>query len=137
MRTETNPITPPDSASTRQRSWCTLPLSSSKGQDRLNSSQPFGDAEPLAAAATLQLRIVEPHAVEVRSIGGVPRFVGSPPQQVVELAGPWRVEESWWARATGEGTPLARDEYDVCLDDGALLRLAREDEGWSVRGVYD
>ena len=43
----------------------------------------------------------------------------------------------WWAPATGEGAPLARDEYDVCLDDGALLRIAREGDGWSVRGVYD
>ncbi len=91
----------------------------------------------LAATATLQLRLVEPRPVDVRMIDGAPRFVGSPPQQVVELAGPWRVDEGWWARATGEGAPLARDEYDVCLDDGALLRLAQEDRGWTVRGVYD
>jgi hypothetical protein len=32
---------------------------------------------------------------------------------------------------------LVRDEYDVCLEDGALLRIAREGEAWSVRGVYD
>ena len=73
----------------------------------------------------------------MRVIGGAPRFVGSPPQQVVEHAGPWRADEGWWARATGEGTPLVRDEYDVCLDDGALLRLAHEETGWTVRGVYD
>ncbi|MDP9106364.1 MAG: hypothetical protein M3N49_10590 [Candidatus Eremiobacteraeota bacterium] len=47
-------------------------------------------------------------------------FVGSPPQQVVEPAGPWRADEGWWARATGEGAPLARDDH-----------------GWSMRGVYD
>ena len=91
----------------------------------------------LAAHATLQLRLVEPRPVEVRVLDGGPRFVGSPPQQVVEFAGPWRTDEGWWARSTGEGVPLARDEYDVCLDDGALLRLAREEAGWSVRGVYD
>jgi protein ImuB len=108
-----------------------------QAQDRLDNSQPFAEAPPLAATATLQLRLVEPRPVDVRVIGGAPRFVGSPPQQVVEHAGPWRVAEGWWARATGEGTPLARDEYDVCLDDGALLRLAREEERWSVRGVYD
>ncbi|HEY6236608.1 MAG TPA: hypothetical protein VIW69_16030, partial [Candidatus Elarobacter sp.] len=105
--------------------------------EALATKGPQPEPPALAAAATLQLRLVEPRRVDVRTIDGAPRFVGSPPQQVVELAGPWRVDEGWWARATGEGTPLARDEYDVCLDDGALLRLAREDEGWSVRGVYD
>jgi protein ImuB len=105
--------------------------------EALATKGPQPEPPPLAATATLQLRLVEPQRVDVRAFDGVPRFVGSPPQQVVELAGPWRVEEGWWARATGEGTPLARDEYDVCLDDGSLLRLAREGEGWSVRGVYD
>ena len=105
--------------------------------EALATKGPQPEPLPLAASATLQLRLVEPRPVDVRTVDGMPRFVGSPPQQVVELAGPWRAEESWWARATGEGTPLARDEYDVCLDDGALLRLARESDRWSVRGVYD
>jgi protein ImuB len=98
---------------------------------------PRAEPAPLAAAATLQLRIVAPQPVDVRIFEGAPRFVGSPPQQVVDHAGPWRVEERWWGLATGEGPPLARDEYDVCLDDGALLRIAREGDAWSVRGVYD
>ena len=88
-------------------------------------------------AATLQLRLVAPRPVEVRIVDGAPRLVGSPPQAVLELAGPWRVEEGWWARATGGGAPLARDEYDVWLDDGSLLRIAHELGAWSVRGVYD
>jgi protein ImuB len=91
---------------------------------------------PLPDTATLQLRLVEPRPVEVRIANGAPRLVGSPPQAVVELAGPWRVEEGWWTRATG-GAPLARDEYDVWLDDGSLLRIAHEADAWSVRGVYD
>ncbi|HEY0614607.1 MAG TPA: DNA polymerase Y family protein [Candidatus Elarobacter sp.] len=106
----------------------------------LSPPGPRPEPAPLPPAATLQLRLEEPRAIDVRVIDGVPRFVGSPPQQVVEVAGPWRVEEGWWTRATGEGTPLARDEYDVCLDDGALLRIAREGSGngaWSIRGVYD
>ncbi len=90
-----------------------------------------------AASATVQLRLIEPRPIDVRVAGGAPRFVGSPPQVVVELAGPWRVEEAWWARSTGEGTPLARDEYDVCLEDGSLLRIAREGTAWTVRGMYD
>jgi protein ImuB len=91
----------------------------------------------LPAAATLQLRLVAPRAIDVRVLDGMPRFIGSPPQQVVEVAGPWRTEERWWGPATGEGAPFARDEYDVCLDDGALVRIAREGTDWSVRGVYD
>ena len=104
-----------------------------------------GRAEPppLPATATLQLRIVEPYAIDVRVIDGVPRFAGSPPQQIVELAGPWRAEEGWWSAALCRAhDALARDEYDVCLEDGALLRIARDETSaphgaWSVRGVYD
>lgn len=109
----------------------------------LATRAPQALAPAFAPAATLQLRLVEPRTVEVRLMDGLPRFVGSPPQQVVEVAGPWRVEEGWWARATGEGVPLARDEYDVCLADGALLRLTRDPSTssgqaeWNVRGVYD
>jgi len=92
---------------------------------------------PLPVAAALQLRIVAPRPVAVRVLGGAPRFVGTPPHEVVEHAGPWRVEEHWWGPALGTGAPLARDEYDVCLDDGALLRIAREGTAWTLRGVYD
>lgn len=105
--------------------------------ETLTPPGPRPEPPPLPATATLQLRIVEPRPVEVRLHRGAPRFVGTPPHPVVELAGPWRVEEGWWKPATGEGTPLARDEYDVCLDDGSLLRIAREGATWSVRGVYD
>ncbi|SRR5665213_143009 len=105
--------------------------------DTLATRGPQPEQAQLAAAATLQLRIVTPRPVEVRVIEGAPRFVGSPSQHVVDVAGPWRVEEGWWAAATGEGTPLVRDEYDVYLDDGALLRIAHEGDEWSVRAVYD
>ena len=105
--------------------------------ETLATRGPQPEPAPLPATATLQLRIVEPRPLEVRVLDGAPQLVGTPLQQVVELAGPWRVEERWWGPATGEGVPLARDEYDVCLDDGALLRIAREGEAWSVRGVYD
>jgi protein ImuB len=112
---------------------------------------PRPDPAPLPATATLQLRLAEPRPIDVRVIDGMPRFVGSPPQAVLELAGPWRVEEGWWTGATGEhapngsgAAPLARDEYDVWLEDGALLRVARdavadgaEPGSWTLRGVYD
>jgi protein ImuB len=105
--------------------------------ETLATRGPQPEPPPLAPAATLQLRITEPRRVDVRVIDGTPRFVGSPPQQVIEAAGPWRVEEGWWAPATGEGAPLARDEYDVYLEDGALLKIVREGDTWTVRGVYD
>jgi hypothetical protein len=93
--------------------------------------------EPLPQTATLQFRIVSPQPVVVRIAGGVPRFVGTPAQLVLDVAGPWRVEEGWWAGATGSGEALVRDEYDVLLDDGSLVRIAREAGGWNVRGTYD
>lgn len=91
----------------------------------------------LPDTATLQYRIVDATRIDVTLGAGVPRFVGSPPQAVLDVAGPWRVDESWWAPATKSGTPLARDEYDVLLEDGALIRIAREHDEWSVRGIYD
>lgn len=92
---------------------------------------------PFAQTATLQLRIVEPQPVAVECTAGAPRLVGSPAQGVLDFAGPWRVDESWWTNATGGGEPLVRDEYDVLLDDGALVRIARESSGWTIRGIYD
>jgi protein ImuB len=91
----------------------------------------------LPETTTLQLRLVEPQPVAVRVAGGGPRFVGTPAALVVSFAGPWRVDEGWWAHATGSGITLVRDEYDVLLDDGSLVRIAREGEGWSIRGIYD
>ncbi|MGA2392925.1 MAG: DNA polymerase Y family protein [Candidatus Lustribacter sp.] len=91
----------------------------------------------LPQTATLQFRPVAPQAVAVRVIGGTPRFVGTPAQIVLDAAGPWRVEEDWWSGALGTGTPLVRDEYDVLLDDGSLVRIAHESSAWSIRGVYD
>jgi protein ImuB len=92
---------------------------------------------PLPQTATLQFRPLAPQPVAVRVIGGTPRFVGTPAQTVLDAAGPWRVEEGWWASATGAGEPLARDEYDVLLDDGSLVRIAHERSAWSIRGIYD
>ncbi len=91
----------------------------------------------LPATATLQLRTLEPQPVNVRVIGGQPRFVGTPEAQVLDCAGPWRIDEGWWADMTGSSVRIVRDEYDVLLDDGSLVRIAREAHGWHVRGVYD
>jgi protein ImuB len=92
---------------------------------------------PLPATATLQLRTVVPQPVAVRVIGGRPQFVGTPEALVLDCAGPWRIDEGWWGAVTGSSECVVRDEYDVLLDDGSLVRLAREPGGWYVRGVYD
>lgn len=92
---------------------------------------------PLPQTVTLQFRPVLPQPVAVRVISGAPRFVGTPAQTVLDAAGPWRVEEGWWAGALGSGEVLVRDEYDVLLDDGSLVRIAHESSEWSIRGVYD
>ena len=94
-------------------------------------------AAPLPQTATLQYRLITPRPIVVRVMGGAPRFVGTPAQTVLDAAGPWRVEEGWWAGATGAGERLARDEYDVLLDDGSLVRIAHEGSTWNIRGVYD
>jgi hypothetical protein len=99
----------------------------------------LGDAVPAAAnepAGTLAYRVLVPHRVEVRVQRGRPAFVDG--RAVLEVAGPWRVDEAWWAEAldTG-GLPLANDAYDVLLDDGTLCRIVNERGRWYRSGTYD
>jgi protein ImuB len=90
-------------------------------------------SEGIRGRAAMQLRTFpEPRAIDVVVKGGVPRFAGTPPQAVVDWAGPWRVAEDWWSR-----NPLRRDDYDVMLADGTLYRIARRGEGWFLLGLYD
>jgi protein ImuB len=88
-------------------------------------------AAPTASEhSTFTLRLTQPRAIAVRMHQGAPSFVGS--SAVVQLAGPWRVDETWWEK------PLQREEYDVLLADGSLLRITHESGGaWFVRGTYD
>jgi hypothetical protein len=87
-------------------------------------------------AGTLAYRVLEPRAIEVRLQGGCPAFVAG--RSVLDAAGPWRVDEAWWAHAldTG-GRPIASDAYDVLLDDGALCRIVNERDRWYLCGTYD
>lgn len=93
-------------------------------------------AQPPDGDGTLAYRVLVPRAVDVRVKGGRPAFVGA--RAVLEVAGPWRVDEAWWAEAldTG-GLPLANDAYDVLLDDGSLCRIVSERGGWFLCGSYD
>ena len=80
-----------------------------------------------------QLRLLAVTEIDVRVTRGEPAFVGNPPQAVLECAGPWRVElgEAGCAQA------VARDEYDVLLQDGQLHRIYRQGPHWYLRGTYD
>jgi protein ImuB len=53
---------------------------------------------------------------------------------VRQSAGPWRSSGEWWS-----GNPWGRDEWDVELENGAVVRLARDFESaqWTITGVYD
>jgi protein ImuB len=93
---------------------------------------------------TLVLRLIAPRTISVVLSGGKPAFVGTPPRAVLDVAGPWRVDEAWWdiALAALEPHALRRDEYDVLLEDGTLARIACDDpreptRRWTLRGTYD
>lgn len=100
-------------------------------------------AQPRSDHATLALRLVTPRAIDVVLREGMPAFVGTPPQAVLDVAGPWRADEAWWDDALGNdaSASLCRDEFDVLLEDGALYRIARDtirdSERWTIRGTYD
>jgi protein ImuB len=90
------------------------------------------EPEPsLAALTPLQYRMLELREIDVVIEAHVPRLVGTPPQPVVHVCGPWRVDETWW------DAPLRRDDYDVLLEDGSLYRIACRDGHWYLCGVYD
>lgn len=55
------------------------------------------------------------------------------PAEVVGWAGPWPVDERWWAPAEAR----RRARFQVCLADGAALLLAVEGGQWLVEAIYD
>ncbi|MGV8038772.1 MAG: hypothetical protein AB2L07_01345 [Thermoanaerobaculaceae bacterium] len=77
---------------------------------------------PLPAQVVLAGR--RPVAVQAGRLGG----------SVVALAGPYRTTGEWWG-----DRPFSRDDYDVALADGSVLRLFfdRLARSWAVDGVYD
>ena len=101
----------------------------------------FGQIPPRSATQTIQpdapvvappqLRLLKVREIDVVTADDAPSFVGSPPQTVLQCAGPWRIDEAWFERR------IARDEYDVLLEDGSLYRIFRQGAHWYVRGAYD
>ncbi len=76
-----------------------------------------------------QLRLLKVRQLAVRVRSNAPASVDG--RAVVKAAGPWRVDDGWF------DAPVARDEYDVLLEDGMLLRIYRQGERWYLRGAYD
>ncbi|MFJ5669920.1 DNA polymerase Y family protein [Micromonospora chalcea] len=55
------------------------------------------------------------------------------PAEITGWAGPWPVDERWWAPAEAR----RRARFQVCLADGAALLLAVESGQWLVEAIYD
>ncbi|MEU0151813.1 DNA polymerase Y family protein [Micromonospora fulviviridis] len=55
------------------------------------------------------------------------------PAEIVGWAGPWPVDERWWAPAEAR----RRARFQVCLADGSALLLAVEGGQWLVEAIYD
>ncbi len=74
--------------------------------------------------AQVQLANGRPARVRSLSLNGV----------VTDCAGPWRTSGDWWTEE-----PWDRDEWDVALSTGALLRLYFDHRTtrWFVEGSYD
>ncbi|GGL96600.1 DNA polymerase [Micromonospora yangpuensis] len=78
---------------------------------------------PVEVSARLQLT-----AVPCRLVVGTAK-----PARIVGWAGPWPVDERWWAPA--EASRRAR--FQVCLADGAALLLVVRAGQWRVEAIYD
>ena len=46
--------------------------------------------------------------------------------------GPYRASGHWW-----EGQEWKREEWDLQMTDGAILRCHENSEGWEIDGIYD
>ncbi|MFG1777291.1 DNA polymerase Y family protein [Micromonospora sp. NPDC049048] len=79
--------------------------------------------EPVEVSARLQVS-AEPARLTV----GAAR-----PVEIVGWAGPWPVDERWWAPAEAR----RRARFQVCLTDGTALLLAVEAGRWLVEAIYD
>ncbi|PWR10435.1 DNA repair protein [Micromonospora sicca] len=92
---------------------------------------------PSPLAATVHDAAGEPVVVSARlAVSAAPArlTVGTArPAEIVGWAGPWPVDERWWAPAEAR----RRARFQVCLADGAALLLAVEAGQWLVEAIYD
>ncbi|HZM06052.1 MAG TPA: hypothetical protein VFC44_23880 [Candidatus Saccharimonadales bacterium] len=70
--------------------------------------------------------------VEVREARPVLLGSSSFSGPIAHALGPWRLSGQWWDAQNWE-----REEWDVQTSDGELFRLVRQNEQWSVEGVFD
>jgi len=96
----------------------------------LSSASSMRVSKGEASSTPTQLRMLPVREVAVRLRGNTPASVDA--RSVVNCAGPWRVDDGWF-----ESGHIARDEYDVLLDDGMLWRVYKQGEKWYLRGAYD
>ncbi len=88
------------------------------------------------ARPVLALSVLRPPrsvAVEWKGMGIEALHLDGRRHAVRRAAGPWRIDEGWWTT-----DPTCRDDYDVELDDGRLIRIYQEVPGraWFWDGVY-
>jgi protein ImuB len=92
---------------------------------------------PEPVAATVLDAGGGPVSVDARlAVSAAPAWVtvgGAPPARVTGWAGPWPVDERWWAPA--EARRVAR--FQVSLADGRALLLALSGSRWTVEASYD
>jgi len=77
-----------------------------------------------------QLRLLEVREVPVELRAGEPARVDR--KTVTQCVGPWRIDERPFT-----ASPVARDEYDIALEDGTFARIYRQGSTWYLRGVYE
>jgi nucleotidyltransferase/DNA polymerase involved in DNA repair len=82
-----------------------------------------------------QLRLLAVREIDVTMRGNRPRCVDA--RKVLDCAGPWRIDDGWFAQDDNDDMHVVRDEYDVLLEDGMLCRIYRQGERWYLRGAYD
>lgn len=83
-----------------------------------------------APALVPQLRLLRVREIVVKVERGAPAIVDG--RRVIACRGPWRIEEGWFSDSA-----VTRDEYDVFLEENALVRIYRQGAHWYVRGAYD
>ncbi|MEU8169712.1 DNA polymerase Y family protein [Micromonospora sp. NPDC049004] len=92
---------------------------------------------PSPLAATVHDTAGEPVVISARLAVSAPPVrlvVGTgQPAVIVGWAGPWPVDERWWAPAEAR----RRARFQVSLADGTALLLAVESGQWLVEAIYD
>ncbi|MCU0292087.1 MAG: DNA polymerase Y family protein [Thermoanaerobaculaceae bacterium] len=104
--------------------WVLRPPSTDHQTQPLPGHGPVLRALRPVLPAQVTLAGQRPVAVQTEELGGT----------VVAWAGPYRTTGDWWTER-----PFSRDDYDVAITDGSLLRLCHDRlaRAWFVDGVYD